>query len=1168
MFTNGTRVVTNEWYAYDTGTSMACPLMAGSVALVREWLLKPEQGFTDEEPPTAALMKAIVTGGAKDAPVPNNDSGWGRFDLQETLFPSDRAVYLEDRIPFEPDLDFAWIVETTNTAPLDVQLAWVDYPAEPGAEETPKLINDLDLTVTRLDGGNGTILYGNGGNKPDELNNLESVRIASAEPNRYLVTVNCKNVLFDHTEGGAAALYIRGAFDSGSVKASPPKVRIRETDEGFRALDKALDAVEPGQTVEILEPVKLRWNTTITNSCTITATNASPWASMVTCLRGAELSITNGAKVTFENVAFAPNGGSQVRVYSNSVARLSGAFGLDRIRTDNWRCLELATVITNAVEVDCLAAPGNSSPDNYVAWSELDPVAMSKSANHLLFPFDDERGGAATAGSAFGKDVPTLVIWQQGTPVPDAAAAVRLQQEPEVPDLVNYRTLSALMNHIGRSGAPVAYLYQDTVLTNEIDVSDWNLTISSTNGNHTVDPSDVASFRVGTNGSLMITNVTFSGRTGSTFITVDGGTLTLEKGASLEELDGDESVTIPAAPGAVMLQSGTMTMRPGSSILRCSAIGPNACGGAIYVWGADCVLNLEGGTISGCFAKSFGGGIYADAYLGPAEVNLSGPLTVYGNTSGSSGEMFDDIYGSLDAAFMLKGNLTGGRVGLSYSYDMPHPGDAFISNGVGAEVSDHTLASFACEDLFAYEEDLEAAMSADGESLIWVDAVYDPDTVRKADHVAQIVREGGAVTNYFRYLDGLNGAFAAIDADGLAVELLNSDYVIDLYETIPVEHEVTLRLADEVVRMSDAVLYRAGECGFKITSGGKLTVDGVDIRGTYEGQGKNNGTPLLYVEGGELVLTNGTAVSGVLGSQNRASNAVAVYDGGTFTMTDGTSISNCENSYENDGDQTGVGAALLVDNGTAYLRGGTITGNKAYRAAGVSIGNEGVAYVSGNMFVKSNTKTSGGVRSDFAVEDDGQLYLDGFLVDSASIGIEEGVPGQYHDTNVFGRVSNELLPEISDYVPSARRFFRDDTKITGRIVTNATEALLVWSYAAEGGAYTNANGDVYGIVIGSTPEPHWEVVTTNPTAIAFKSIDRVSDTEWRLVITDRVEYCNYRLIWTDDLTKGFTSTGDWEHAVGAAASPEWTTNVITTGGAWFWRAEGKDGTNMVLKTEE
>ena len=92
------------------------------------------------------------------------------------------------------------------------------------------------------------------------------------------------------------------------------------------------------------------------------------------------------------------------------------------------------------------------------------------------------------------------------------------------------------------------------------------------------------------------------------------------------------------------------------------------------------------------------------------------------------------------------------------------------------------------------------------------------------------------------------------------------------------------------------------------------------------------------------------------------------------------------------------------------------------------------------------------------------------------------------------------------------------------------------------------------------PDPQWTAVTNHPTPIAFKSIDRVSDTEWALVITDRVEFCNYRLIWTKDLTKGFTSTGEWEQA--HAAGP-WATNVITTGGAWFWRAEGADGTNMV-----
>ena len=95
------------------------------------------------------------------------------------------------------------------------------------------------------------------------------------------------------------------------------------------------------------------------------------------------------------------------------------------------------------------------------------------------------------------------------------------------------------------------------------------------------------------------------------------------------------------------------------------------------------------------------------------------------------------------------------------------------------------------------------------------------------------------------------------------------------------------------------------------------------------------------------------------------------------------------------------------------------------------------------------------------------------------------------------------------------------------------------------------------------PQPQWDVVTNHPGPIAFKAIERVNDTEWTLVITNRTPYCNYRLIWTTDLTKGFTSTGAWEHAVGPAAETVWTTNVITTGGAWFWRAEGADGTNMV-----
>lgn len=90
------------------------------------------------------------------------------------------------------------------------------------------------------------------------------------------------------------------------------------------------------------------------------------------------------------------------------------------------------------------------------------------------------------------------------------------------------------------------------------------------------------------------------------------------------------------------------------------------------------------------------------------------------------------------------------------------------------------------------------------------------------------------------------------------------------------------------------------------------------------------------------------------------------------------------------------------------------------------------------------------------------------------------------------------------------------------------------------------------------PDPPTSVTTNYPTPIAFRAITRVSDTEWTLEITNRVPWCHYRLLATDDLTNGFVTTGAWERAA-ADAAPVWTTNVITTGGAQFWKAEAKEG---------
>jgi hypothetical protein len=196
-------------YFFDAGTSMATPLVAGCVAVVRESLVK--NGTTA---PSAALIKALLINGA----VPltgqyhpseagtsfNTSSGWGRVDLAGSIIvpgPSANGGFTEGKplrqaeestitidIPpgHGPGSANEGVGPTALGATFKITLVWSDPP---GAT----LQNDLDLVVKAA---NGDERHGNMGTSRefDRINNVEQVLWVNMPPGKATITVRAFHI--------------------------------------------------------------------------------------------------------------------------------------------------------------------------------------------------------------------------------------------------------------------------------------------------------------------------------------------------------------------------------------------------------------------------------------------------------------------------------------------------------------------------------------------------------------------------------------------------------------------------------------------------------------------------------------------------------------------------------------------------------------------------------------------------------------------------------------------------------------------------------------------------------------------------------------------------------------------------------------------------------------
>lgn len=173
--------VYNDEYVWSGGTSMATPLTAGAVAVVRQYLVE-NRNISN---PSAALMKGVLMHSAKDlfpgqfgsvgkergqellTRRPNSDEGYGLVDLDRATDLA-KAVLVDERAGLGAGETHTYPVHITGAnSKLVATLVYTDAPAAAGAAKA--LVNDLDLMVVDSSGKVTTL--------NDHTNNAEMLEL-------------------------------------------------------------------------------------------------------------------------------------------------------------------------------------------------------------------------------------------------------------------------------------------------------------------------------------------------------------------------------------------------------------------------------------------------------------------------------------------------------------------------------------------------------------------------------------------------------------------------------------------------------------------------------------------------------------------------------------------------------------------------------------------------------------------------------------------------------------------------------------------------------------------------------------------------------------------------------------------------------------------------------